>query len=145
MPVKVYNPDEVVITFGDDVLEGFADGEMILIEESSPRIIKIVGADGEVVISRHVDRSASITVKLLQTSDGNDVLYNAAELNRRGPGLPGVKPLYVRDLNGRALHEATHAWVEEAPQAHYDRSATAREWKLGAANLDNQLLGSGAA
>lgn len=140
---KIFNADEVTLSIGNRLIDaGFSDGEFISIEESSPRIVKAVGTDGEVTIGRHNDRSATITIKLMSTSDGNDVLQDMADSNEDGPGLPGVKPLYIRDRNGRAIHEGEHCWVEEMPSATYDRVATVREWKLGVARLKNSVRGS---
>lgn len=141
---KAYNADEVTLMIGNDVIEsGYADGEFVLIEEASPRIVKVVGTDGEVTVSKHFDRTATVTIKLFHTSDGNDVLDGMAALNVKGkPGLQGVKPLYIRDRQGRSIHEAAHCWVEEMPSASYDRTATAREWKLGVAQLTNTIKGN---
>jgi hypothetical protein len=140
---KVYNANEVTLSIGGKTIDaGFASGEFISIEESAPRITKAVGTDGEITISRHMDRTGTVKVKLMQTSDGNDVLDNMAKLNEDGPGLPGVKTLYIRDRNGRAIHESDACWVEGAPTVSYDQGATAREWTLGTGTLKNRVKGS---
>ncbi len=140
---KLYSADEVSLTIGGRPIDsGFADGEFITIEESAPRVVTAVGTDGEVAVSRNNDRRATVTVKLMSTSDGNDVLQDLADLNEEGPGLPGVSNLYIRDRNGRALHEGDHCWVEEMPAVSYDRGATTREWKLGVSRLRNTVRGN---
>lgn len=140
---KIYSADEVTLQIGGKLIDaGFAEGEFISIEEAAPRVVKAVGTDGEVTIGRHNDRSGTIKIKLMQTSDGNDVLADMAKQNEDGPGLPGVRSLYIRDRNGRAIHEADACWVEQAPTVSYDRGATVREWTLGVARLSNVIKGS---
>lgn len=138
---KTYNADEVTVTFGGDLIEGFADGSMITIERNNPLLVRVAGTTGEQAYSRHADRSATVTIKLLQTSESNDVFADAAALNERGPGLPGFKPLFIRDRNGRALYEGEAA-PEELPSSEFDRSATAREWKLTSPDLSQDVKGS---
>jgi hypothetical protein len=141
---KIYNPDEITITLDGTLLEGFADGEFVTIEETSPRITSVSGSDGEVAVSKHMDRRATITVKLLATSDSNDKLDELMAMNEAGPGLPGIKPVFIRDRQGRSIHEADHAWVMEAPAVAFDRSAGSREWKIEVARLRNTIRGSNA-
>ncbi len=139
---KIFNPDEVTLTVGGKLIGGFADGGFLEIAEPSPRVTKVVGTDGEVVISRHMDRSGEGTLTLLQTSDSNDVFQDMADAMATGDLVGAIKPFYAADRNGRAKHEATHCWVAEAPSSGYDRGAQPRAWKLGFGTLKNAIRGS---
>jgi hypothetical protein len=139
---KKYLPDEITVQVGGDLIKGYADGEFVTIEENAERIISAVGTDGEVSVSRVLNRSATITIKLMQTSDSNDVFESMMAANQRGPGLPGTKNVMIRDRQGRSLHEAPTCLVSEAPAVSYDKSATPREWKLFVPELSNAIKGS---
>jgi hypothetical protein len=141
-PTKKYLPDEITVQVGGDLIHGWAPGEFVVIEENAPRMEQVVGTDGEVAVSRILDRTATITIKLLQTSDSNDIFEDMMAKNQNGPGLPGVKNIMIRDRQGRSLHEAPQCFVLEAPSATYDKSATPREWKLGVPQLSNQIKGA---
>lgn len=141
-PTKKYLPDEITLRVGGDLIKGFAPGEFITIEEQSERIVSVVGTDGEVAVSRVLDRRATITFKLLQTSDSNDVFATMMQQNQDGPGLPGVRDLYIRDRQGRSIHEAPVCMVMQAPTVSYDREATSREWQILATSLSNNIKGA---
>jgi len=128
---KVYNADQVSLIVAGALIEaGFADGEFLRVEQDSDDWLDVVGTDGEVAVSRSNDRRATITVILLQTSDGNDVLSALSNLSRASNGLAGAGPLFIRDRNGRTVYRASSCWVSKPPDASFDRTATAREWTL---------------
>lgn len=131
---KIYNPDEVTLTVGGAQMAGYADGSFVTIKPSAPRIVKVVGTDGQYSISKHADRGATLEITLMQTSDSNDVLDALVDL----PGF-GV---YLRDRNGRTLREAPAAWIEEVPEEDFDRSAGERKWMIGAESLDGVIGGN---
>jgi hypothetical protein len=132
-PPKVYRGDEVLCDFGGKRISGYGEDEFVSIADSTPRASKLVGTDGEVIVSQHADKSGEVTVTLLITSDANDIFQDALDRNQRGPGME-FKPLLVRDLNGRAKHSFPHCWVMEAPTVVYGRSGRAHAWKLGYAS-----------
>ena len=128
---KVYNADEVTLTIAGALIEsGYADGEFLRVEQDSDDFVDVVGTDGEVAVGRTNDRRATITVLLMQTSDGNDVLSALSNLARSSPGLAGAGPLYIRDRNGRTVYRSSSCWIAKPPDASFDRTATSREWKI---------------
>ncbi len=129
MSAKVYNADEVTLMIGNVLIEsGFADGEFLSYEHVSDQVTSVAGTDGEVAISRNRDPRVNITITLLQTSDGNDILSGLHAL-RRAPGGAFVAPFTIRDRNGRSLHEG-RCWIKKPAPVRYDRSATSRQWAL---------------
>ncbi|MEM9407173.1 MAG: phage protein [Acidobacteriota bacterium] len=140
---RAYTADQVTILIASAIIDsGYADGEFLLIQEDAPRIIKVVGSDGEVAISKNLNRAATITLKLLSTSAGNNILSALMNLNSDGDGIGGIGPLSIRDRAGSSLHEAPACWVEQAPSVSYDRSATSREWIIGVGHLTNFIGGN---
>lgn len=129
-----YDPDQLTVAFGPILIDGFQDGEGVTIEVPDS-FTKVVGMDGKVARSKNLDQTAKITIKLLQTSASNDLLFANYLLDRKGKNLAGVMPLYVRDNSGRALYTASQAWISKAPDVTFDREATSREWVLECAQL----------
>jgi len=133
---KVYNSDEVEVIFGPVIMEGYADGEFLTIEQESDDIDDVVGTDGEVAVSRTNDRRATATVKLLQTSNTNDLLSAIHLLGLNSPGMAGgIHPFVVKDRNGRTLIEGANAWIKKAPDRSFDKTATSCEWVIRIAQI----------
>lgn len=127
--LKVYASDEVQAYFGPIPLnKGTADGDFITIEQKADAFSLQIGTDGEGTRSKTNDRSAKMTVRLMQSSDTNDLLSATHELDKNTPGGPGVLPFIVKDMSGRTLHIAETAWIVRAPNAVFGREAGPREW-----------------
>jgi hypothetical protein len=135
--LKIYNPDEVVMTIGPVILDsGFGEDTFIEIEQDTDDTEDVVGVDGEVTVSRTNDRRATVTFTLMQTSAGNDGLSTLSNLVRNAPGMTGgIGPFLIKDLNGRALYTGQNSWVMAPPSITYGRKATERPWKIRVANL----------
>ncbi len=134
---KVYNPDEITIVMGPVLItDGFADGEFLRIESAAPLAQSVVGASGEVAVSRSNDRRATVTIILLQTAAANLGLSVLANLFKLSPNSAGaIVPFLAKDQNGISLYTAQNAWVMQEPAAGFDRTAQSREWQIEAANM----------
>lgn len=132
----VYDFDQVTVAFGPILMDGFQDGEGVTIEQDTDGFTKKIGADGKVTRSKTLNRSARVTIKLMQTSACNDLLSAVYNLDIAAPNGAGVGPLYIRDRNGRSVFSAAEAWIAKAPDVTFDREATAREWIIDCAVLD---------
>ena len=134
--MKIYDADQVSITFGGVLIEsGYADGQFLSIEWDNPQFSDVAGTDGEVTRSKSNDRRATITVSLMQTSDGNAQLAAIAARDRLEPNGAGVAALQVNDRNGNSLYEAAAAWISQTPNVTFDREATQRDWTIRCENL----------
>lgn len=126
--VKSYDFKQVSVIFGGRIITGFAEGDAITVAHDEDDFTLKVGADGEATRSKSNNRAATITLRLMQTSDSNDVLSgmrSADQLTGNGKG-----PLLIKDNSGRSLHAADSAWVQKAPDAGYGAEAGEREWVL---------------
>lgn len=139
--LKIYDADQVsVIGVGVPVDSGYADGEFVKIEMADDAFKTKVGTDGEVTRSKTNNFLAKVTIRLMQTSDGNAKLSAIHELDKKTPNGKGVGPLLIKDRQGTSLHAAEFSWVTKAPDVSYDREATEREWEL-AALIDERIDG----
>lgn len=133
---KIYNADEVSFSFsGVPCSSGWADGEFVTIEQNEDAFAIVVGTDGEVARSKTNNKTARITLKLLQTSTYNAVLSAIHEADKNTAGGTGVFPLLVSDNNGLAKYAAKSAWIVKGADVSFDRTATVREWVFECSDL----------
>lgn len=133
--LKVYDPSEVLIQFGAITMEGYADGTFVTVDDDEDAYSLQVGTDGEAVRSKSNNRSGTITLTLLQSSQANTLLSAQHNLDRLSSGGVGIAPLLIKDNNGLAIYTAETCWIQKRPSAEFAREATAREWVLRTNNL----------
>jgi hypothetical protein len=137
-----YDADEVTIGLGPILAEGFQDGEMVSIEPGAEVFTDVVGTDGQVTRSKTLNKTATITVKLMQSSSTNDLFSALLTTDANAPNGAGVVPIFIRDRNGRSLHTGAHAWLSAWPAVTYDRGATVREWVIRVSRLTTFVGGN---
>lgn len=136
MGLKTYDADQVSLLVGGILIDsGFADGEFVRIEQEGDDFTDIVGSDGEVTRSKTLDRRATVTIILMQSSDSNQALSAQSNLDRETPNGAGVVPFLLRDRQGLSIYTAEHCWIMKPPDVGFDRVAGTREWTLRVAKL----------
>lgn len=132
---KEYDANEVTCNFSLFPIEsGYADGEFIRIEQDNDSFSAVQGTDGEVTRSKTNQDLTTVTIILMQSSDGQAILstiHNADKISGNGAG---IGPLMIRDRQGLSVFEAD-AWIKGPPKVSYDRGATGREWSLHCTNV----------
>lgn len=142
--VKTYDPKKVMVVFGAIVLTGFAEGTFVTVETAGDGVTAIVGCDQEVVRSLPPDNILkNIRVNLLQTSDSNDLLSIAHDLDLKTG--KGVVPMSIRDLSGRSLLVSDQAWIVRKPNMTRGKTASDGncEWAFQAVVPDEAYLVGG--
>lgn len=141
--IKIYDADQVLISFaGISLSAGYADGEFVKIARLSESFGLKVGTDGEAVRSKTNNRSAKITLRLMQSSSVNDVLSQIHNNDLTLPGGAGVGVFRIQDLQGTTLHQANAAWISKWPDESEAREASEREWEFSTGRLDNFIGGN---
>ncbi len=137
MTTKIFDAKEVtLIVCGIPLDSGFADGEFLKIEQNSEDFTMVVGTDGEVTRSKTNDRTAKVTVRLMQTSDGNAALsaLNVKDLAQNNGA--GIGAFLVKDrTSGTIKYTASSCWISKPPSVSFDKVATVREWEITVADL----------
>lgn len=135
MAVKIYDANEVTCNFtGLPIESGYADGEFIRIEQDNESFVAVQGTDGQVTRSKTNQDLTTVTIILMQTSEGMSKLSAILNTDLLAGNGAGVGPILIRDRQGLAVFEGD-AWIKGPPKASYDRPATAREWALHVANV----------
>lgn len=139
--LKTYDSNEVSVTFaGRSIDTGRADGDFYTSEYNAETFTRKAGADGEQTRSKTNDRSATIKIKVMQTSDGHKLLMQLHELALASENGNDVAALEVNDLSGGLVERAAKAWIKKPPAATYGREAGEREWELECANLIREVV-----
>ena len=140
MPVRTYDPKQVLISVGGIPMSGFADGTFATFERSSDTFSKVSGADGIVSRAKSNDRSGTFTFTLAQTSPANDFLSGFAFLDE-SKNL-GIVPILVKDSAGATLLLSAYGWVKKPPKVEYGKEITNREWVMDCADSDFFIAGN---
>lgn len=128
--VKVYDSKDVTLAFFGLLIDsGYAEGEFLSIAQESEDFVAVVGTDGEVTRSKTNNRLVTMTLTLLQTSEGNTKLSVINNLDRAKSNGAGVGPFLVSDANGLAKYAGT-AWISKPPDIVFTNKGEARAWTL---------------
>lgn len=135
--IKVYDADEVFVSFGPVLFEsGLATENFLRIANDGPLTEDVSGLDGEVTVSRLRDRRAMLYITLQQTSRHNDELSVLANFVKKAKAMAGaIHPFGVKDPNGRSIYAAANCWVKEEPEVTFYLKPTERVWGIRIAHL----------
>lgn len=126
--VKNYDPNLVTVICGAKIIQGFGDGTIIQVERNEQAFTLKVGVTGEACRARSRNRSAKVTLTLLQSSSSNDDLSDFALLDETTGA--GTFPFLLKDADGTTLVSAVTAWVQKFPNAEYAKDVSQREWVI---------------
>ncbi len=142
MESKQLDARDYIVTWGEIILDGFADGTIITIAYDTEAVVKTQGAQGFTVAMVSAKDGGKITVVLSQASPINDRLSAIAALQRRkGIGLI-KKPIVVAHKNGTTLAVGAEAWIMKVPDAPLADTHQNRDWAFDVAHLDAFIGGA---
>lgn len=143
---KTYNSNQVILLVGNVPIDAGRDsGEFVNITFEADIYSDQVGADGEVARYGTNDDRATVTITLMQTSSGNDVLSTFAERDRQAKlaGTAGAKVTFsLRDLSGRTQFSANNCWIQKLPDSPLGSEIKTRAWTLRAADMKGFIGGN---
>jgi hypothetical protein len=126
--MREWDPKTVVVMFGENRVEGYADGTFVRGERNADAFSTKVGSDGGGARVRNRNRSGTLTITLLQSSASNKVLSQIAEADELDNTGVGVKRLLVKTIVGESLFFAKEAWIRKRPAQEYATDLSNREW-----------------
>ena len=135
-PVMTYSPFDVTVNIGDYVIPGVVR-ITITWNEIPFRLVRGIRGVNTRVRSR--DNSATLTLELLQTSIGNDVLYQILEQDIVF-GSARLE-LSVSDLSGGLRVFTDQAFVQKYPDVQLSNDLDNRVWEIGMLNVKAPELG----
>lgn len=134
--MKTYDPKLHHCVFAGHFIQGYGDGTFIAFSKAAPPFSTKVGVGGNVTRSRNHNRSGTVTITLMQTSESNDRLTEIHKADLAAPNGAGVGSFTMQDIGGTTIFTAAKAWIEADPDATFEAEAGTRDWVIAYELLD---------
>lgn len=132
-----YSPKDVVCSWNGIAIEGFAPDSFLRLQRTSPLVTPVVGAGGQVALTRNADKTGTIEIELMQTSLSNQML-SAIQAKQDNMELEEdiSSNFVIYDPSGSVLATGINAWLQELPQIELGRNQNSKTWIFGCEKLD---------
>ncbi|AWD91350.1 DUF3277 family protein [Salmonella enterica subsp. enterica serovar Enteritidis] len=132
-----YSPKDVVCSWNGIAIEGFAPDSFLRLQRTSPLVTPVVGAGGQVALTRNADKTGTIEIELMQTSLSNQML-SAIQAKQDNMELEEdiSSNFVIYDPSGSVLATGINAWLQELPQVELGRDQNSKTWIFGCEKLD---------
>lgn len=132
-----YSPKDVVCSWNGIAIEGFAPDSFLRLQRTSPLVAPVVGAGGQVALTRNADKTGTIEIELMQTSLSNQML-SAIQAKQDNMELEEdiSSNFVIYDPSGSVLATGINAWLQELPQIELGRDQNSKTWIFGCEKLD---------
>ena len=134
--VFTYSPSDVHLIISGYSLAGW-DSISIARPDKSINVVKGIRGKHTRVINE--DTSATISVRLLQTVQANDVLSEIHELDRQQG--TGRLTLTLRDSSGRSVFSSNEAYIVGYPTVTYSGNFEYRLWSIFCQTTSPHIVG----
>lgn len=106
-----WNGAELTVIVGVLPLTGLSDGDSVTARRNQPIYNSRAGNDGAVGRAKVTDKRGQVEIRIMQTSEMNDLLSTTFNLDSLSEEGSFVGPLIVNDLSGRTVISAGDAWL----------------------------------
>ena len=132
-----YSPKDVVCSWNGIAIEGFAPDSFLRLQRTSPLVTPVVGAGGQVALTRNADKTGTIEIELMQTSLSNQMLSAIqAKQDNMELEVDISSNFVIYDPSGSVLATGINAWLQELPQIELGRDQNSKTWLFGCEKLD---------
>lgn len=128
MAVKTYDPKQVSLIVGGNIITGFTDGTFIVAERNENMWNLKVGVDGIGTRAKTNNQSGKLTITLHQSSPSNDALSALAASDELSN--TGAVPVLMKDNSGRTVVTALTAWIQKYANGEFAKEVANRVWVL---------------
>lgn len=137
--VQTYSPKDVILTVGGYQLTGW---QSINVSRSVKGFTVVRGIRGKNTRVKNVDTSATITISLIQSAQGNDVLSYIHELDLE-EGTARIS-LLLKDRSGRSVFSSNEGFITGYPTATFSGQFEYRNWELFCQTTGTYTVGGNA-
>lgn len=136
--LPVYSAREVSVAWGLVLMDGFSSDNIVSFAYNTDLTTETIGADGKLATSVTPDRSGTVTVELMQTSNSTKQLAAIlAYQNNQADTAAIVKSDFaVADPSGSTLCIARNAYLKTAPEVGLGVEQGTHEWVLYSEKID---------
>lgn len=132
---KEYSFGDVILLVNANEIKGFDEGDdTIVAERLNDSASHTIGADGEMAISLSMDRSGTLTFRLLQISDSNAIMSGLINAQENGAFVPVF--VQMLDNKGNDLISGTQGYVQRQSTVTRGTGINNQEWVLVLERLD---------
>jgi hypothetical protein len=132
--IKTYAPQEVRISWAGLPLTGFADGEFVTITPNSDLTDEVVGAQGDLALTKIANWTGTVTITLLQNAETNLYLSNIYAAQQRAADVVREN-LTIVDPSGSTLYECRDAHLKTAAPVTLSDGQNAKSWVFFVGNM----------
>lgn len=143
--LPVYSAREVAVAWGLVNFEGFSEDSIVTFAYNSELTSEMVSADGKLATSVTPDRTGTVTVEVMQTSETNIILSALlAEQNNSDDTSEIYKSDFsVSDPSGSVLCIGRNAYMKKPPEIGLSVETNTYEWTFYCEKVDYLALPSG--
>ena len=134
MPLRTYDPKKVIVTFGGVPISGFADGEFVNADRTNDMFTMVSGADGNATRSKSNDKTGTVQITLLQTSESNKYLSAIQIVDENAN--EGVLPLLISDVSGTSFVASPFAYIAKPVNVTEAKDVGNRVWTFQCVDMD---------
>lgn len=128
MAGETYIPNEVFVTYGTHIVEGFMDGTFVEVEQDQEVFKKHIGSQGEGSRTQNHDESFRIMITLKQNSPSNVYFDSMLELDKQTGS--NLLPVSVKYNGGSDIAFSDKGYIVSKPKKEYGDDMTARVWVI---------------
>lgn len=132
--LKTYSPQAVRVAYGGFPITGFADGEFLNITLNSDLTDEVIGAQGDVAITKIANYTATITLTLLQNAESNIYLMGMYSAMQRADDIARAN-MTIRDPSGSMLYECRDVHIKRATDVVLADGQNSKQWTLFCSNI----------
>jgi hypothetical protein len=137
--VYTFNPEKVKLNLGGYDVQGWDE---INVERSVPAFKFIRGINGKNTRVRDPDTSAVVTIGVMQTSNSNDVLSRAHELDILNG--TGRLEIVLKDGSGSSVFNSIEAYIAGYPKIVYKDEIRFNVWTIVCLSTDGYYVAGNA-
>lgn len=132
-----YSPKDVVCSWNGVAITGFAPDSFLRLQRTSDLVTPVVGAGGDVALTRNADKTGTIEIELMQTSPSNQMLstiYAAQQAMELEEDISSNFVIF--DPSGSVMATGRNAWLQALPQVELGKDQNSKTWIFGCEHLD---------
>lgn len=132
--IKTYAPQEVKIAWGGFPITGLADGEFVTITPNSDLTDEVVGAQGDVALTKIANWTGTVTLTLLQNAECNLYLSNLYAGQQRAADIIREN-MTITDPSGSTLYECRDTHMKTAAPVTLSDGQNSKVWTFYVSNM----------
>lgn len=132
-----YSPKDVVCSWNGIAITGFAPDSFLRLQRNSDLVTPVVGAGGDVALTRNADKTGTIEIELMQTAESNQYL-NAlyAKQENMELELDIASNFIIYDPSGSVMATGVNAWLQALPDVELGADQNSKLWTFGCEKLE---------